>query len=315
LSVSARSTQGVLAAEVVLPAASARDQHCAVLTRRRAQPPPRADRNRTVWPLGALERLGELAWLAVAHPPADLGYRQVACRQQLRWRLCAPRIPTRAAMLPSTSDLPAYANGQRFVSKDGPERERFSDPDASWGHRSAPSPAEPAMRPQQTCLTLVRGGGPPAGPACRGHSPALDSWSHAHGWAGVARERRRLRSARSRRGRGAGTARTSSRPARGAATGPRGVCSRWALHAEPKGARSVPARGGVLTRRARGPGRRPCWRPMTCPSSSKKKVPAGEVARIPDVVEDLLDRTLNPHAGLEVHSAANVPSSISTPVR
>jgi transposase, IS5 family len=35
------------------------------------------------------------------------------------------------------SDLPAYANGQRFVSKGGPERERFSDPDASWGHRSA----------------------------------------------------------------------------------------------------------------------------------------------------------------------------------
>ncbi len=35
------------------------------------------------------------------------------------------------------SDLPAYANGQRFLSKDGPERERYSDPDASWGHRSA----------------------------------------------------------------------------------------------------------------------------------------------------------------------------------
>jgi len=35
------------------------------------------------------------------------------------------------------SDLPAYANGQRFLSKNGPERERFSDPDASWGHRSA----------------------------------------------------------------------------------------------------------------------------------------------------------------------------------
>ena len=32
-------------------------------------------------------------------------------------------------------DLPAYANGQRYVSKGGPERERFSDPDASWGHR------------------------------------------------------------------------------------------------------------------------------------------------------------------------------------
>jgi hypothetical protein len=37
------------------------------------------------------------------------------------------------------SDLPAYANGQRFLSKGGPERERYSDPDASWGHRSAVS--------------------------------------------------------------------------------------------------------------------------------------------------------------------------------
>jgi hypothetical protein len=35
------------------------------------------------------------------------------------------------------SDLPAFANGQRYVSKGGRERERFSDPDASWGHRSA----------------------------------------------------------------------------------------------------------------------------------------------------------------------------------
>lgn len=35
------------------------------------------------------------------------------------------------------SDMPAYANGQRYVRKGGPERERFSDPDASWGHRSA----------------------------------------------------------------------------------------------------------------------------------------------------------------------------------
>ena len=37
------------------------------------------------------------------------------------------------------SDLPAYANGQRFVSNGGRERERFSDSDASWGHRSAVS--------------------------------------------------------------------------------------------------------------------------------------------------------------------------------
>src|SRR5215211_6197616 len=37
------------------------------------------------------------------------------------------------------SDMPAYANGQRYVSKGGRERKRFSDPDASWGHRSAVS--------------------------------------------------------------------------------------------------------------------------------------------------------------------------------
>ena len=37
------------------------------------------------------------------------------------------------------SDMPAYANGQRFVSKGGRERETYSDPDASWGHRSAVS--------------------------------------------------------------------------------------------------------------------------------------------------------------------------------
>ncbi len=35
------------------------------------------------------------------------------------------------------SDLPAYANGQRFVKRGGEERKRFADPDASWGHRSS----------------------------------------------------------------------------------------------------------------------------------------------------------------------------------
>ena len=37
------------------------------------------------------------------------------------------------------SDLPAYANGQKYKYKGGPERTSFSDPDASWGHRSAVS--------------------------------------------------------------------------------------------------------------------------------------------------------------------------------
>src|SRR5438874_3259880 len=35
------------------------------------------------------------------------------------------------------SDIPAWANGMRYVSKGGKLREKFSDPDASWGHRSA----------------------------------------------------------------------------------------------------------------------------------------------------------------------------------
>ncbi len=37
------------------------------------------------------------------------------------------------------SGIPAYANGQRFKSKNGPERkpDEYSDPDASWGHCSA----------------------------------------------------------------------------------------------------------------------------------------------------------------------------------
>jgi Transposase domain (DUF772)/Transposase DDE domain len=37
------------------------------------------------------------------------------------------------------SDLPAFANGQRYLYKGGPERKRYADPDASWGHRSAVS--------------------------------------------------------------------------------------------------------------------------------------------------------------------------------
>jgi hypothetical protein len=32
------------------------------------------------------------------------------------------------------SDMPAFANGQRFVRNGGAERERFFGPDASWGH-------------------------------------------------------------------------------------------------------------------------------------------------------------------------------------
>src|SRR6266536_1398052 len=37
------------------------------------------------------------------------------------------------------SDIPAYGNGQRYIYNGGPERQVYSDPDASWGHRSAVS--------------------------------------------------------------------------------------------------------------------------------------------------------------------------------
>jgi transposase len=50
-------------------------------------------------------------------------------------RVALPEMGTHVAI--DGSDLPAYANGQRFVSKGGKLRERFSDPDASWGHRSS----------------------------------------------------------------------------------------------------------------------------------------------------------------------------------
>jgi hypothetical protein len=38
-----------------------------------------------------------------------------------------------------STDLPAFANGQRYVRQGGPKRKRFADPDASWGHRGAVS--------------------------------------------------------------------------------------------------------------------------------------------------------------------------------
>ena len=60
------------------------------------------------------------------------------------------------------SDLPAYANGQRFVSRGGALRKRFSDPDASWGHRSSVSTRSGGG------FTVTRSTPPSApSPACR----------------------------------------------------------------------------------------------------------------------------------------------------
>ena len=63
--------------------------------------------------------------------------RLAACLDRITASLAAtlPELGQNIAI--DASDLPAFGNGMRLVSKHGPERERFSDPDASWGHRSA----------------------------------------------------------------------------------------------------------------------------------------------------------------------------------
>jgi hypothetical protein len=87
-----------------------------------------------------------------AAPSVDAMYRFTAKLRRHRPLLdaCLDRVTSALrARLPEygrdlavdASDLPAYANGQRYVSKGGRERapEEYSDPDASWGHRSAVS--------------------------------------------------------------------------------------------------------------------------------------------------------------------------------
>ncbi|HTE83157.1 MAG TPA: transposase [Dehalococcoidia bacterium] len=67
-----------------------------------------------------------------AHSPlieATLGGIVSALRAEL------PEYGTDIAI--DASDIPAWGNGHRTVYDGGPERERYSDPDASWGHRSA----------------------------------------------------------------------------------------------------------------------------------------------------------------------------------
>ena len=62
-----------------------------------------------------------------------------ACIARVLDRLRAERPEFGRDLAIDASDMPAYANGQRYLSKNGPERKRYSDPDASWGHRSAVS--------------------------------------------------------------------------------------------------------------------------------------------------------------------------------
>ena len=61
------------------------------------------------------------------------------CRLQLIDELQEKRPGLGRDVAIDSTDLPAYANGQRYRYKGGPERESWSDPDAAWGHRSAVS--------------------------------------------------------------------------------------------------------------------------------------------------------------------------------
>ena len=62
-----------------------------------------------------------------------------ACLDRLVRELARRRPGYGRNLAIDSTDLPAFANGQRFKYRGGPEREAFSDPDATWGHRSAVS--------------------------------------------------------------------------------------------------------------------------------------------------------------------------------
>jgi len=60
-----------------------------------------------------------------------------ACITRVLARLHAAHPEMGNAVAIDGSDLPAYANGQRYVKRGGELRKRFADPDATWGHRSS----------------------------------------------------------------------------------------------------------------------------------------------------------------------------------
>lgn len=83
-----------------------------------------------------------------AVPSADAAYRftvklrkhdgmLAACIDGMLAALHAAHPEMGSAIAIDGSDLPAYANGQRYVKRGGELRKRFADPDASWGHRSS----------------------------------------------------------------------------------------------------------------------------------------------------------------------------------
>jgi hypothetical protein len=60
-----------------------------------------------------------------------------ACIDRVLAKLHAARPEMGHTVAIDGSDLPAYANGQKYVSRGGALRKKFSDPDATWGHRSS----------------------------------------------------------------------------------------------------------------------------------------------------------------------------------
>jgi transposase, IS5 family len=67
----------------------------------------------------------------------DYGEMLTACIDRVLATLHAAHPEMGRTVAIDGSDLPAYANGQKYVSRGGALRKRFSDPDASWGHRSS----------------------------------------------------------------------------------------------------------------------------------------------------------------------------------
>ena len=62
-----------------------------------------------------------------------------SCARGLLEKLRATDPELGADVAVDSTDIPAYANGQKYRYRGGPERTSWSDPDASWGHRSAVS--------------------------------------------------------------------------------------------------------------------------------------------------------------------------------
>lgn len=69
------------------------------------------------------------------------GEMLAGCTERVLSRLASENPGMGVNIAIDASDLPAYANGQRFLPNGGRERkaEEYSDQDAAWGHRSAVS--------------------------------------------------------------------------------------------------------------------------------------------------------------------------------